>query len=47
MIIVLDTNSLLVCIVRKSRYRPIFDALLEGKVRLLISNDIVNDYAEN
>lgn len=44
--VVLDTNSLLVSIGRKSKYRPIFDALLEGKIRLLISNDIVNEYVE-
>lgn len=44
--VVLDTNSLLVSIGRKSRYRPIFDALLNGKIRLLISNDIINEYVE-
>lgn len=44
--VVLDTNSFLVSIGRKSKYRPIFDALLEGKIRLLISNDIVNEYVE-
>lgn len=44
--VVLDTNSLLVSIGRKSKYRPIFDALLEGKIRLLISNDIINEYVE-
>ena len=44
--IVLDTNSLLVSIGRKSKYRPIFDALLEGKIKLLISNEIINEYVE-
>lgn len=44
--IVLDTNSLLVSIGRKSKYRPIFDALLEGKVKVLISNDILEEYTE-
>jgi putative PIN family toxin of toxin-antitoxin system len=44
--VVLDTNSLLVSIGRKSKYRPIFDALLDGKITLLISNDIVNEYVE-
>lgn len=44
--VVLDTNSLLVCIGRKSRYRPIFDALLSGRIKLLISNDIANEYVE-
>lgn len=44
--VVLDTNTLLVSIGRKSKYRPIFDALLEGKITLLISNDIINEYVE-
>ncbi|MCO6488274.1 MAG: putative toxin-antitoxin system toxin component, PIN family [Phaeodactylibacter sp.] len=44
--VVIDTNSLLVSIGRKSKYRPIFDALLKGQFRLLISNDILSEYAE-
>jgi putative PIN family toxin of toxin-antitoxin system len=44
--VVLDTNSLLVSIGRKSKYRPIFDALLEGKIKLLITTEIVNEYVE-
>lgn len=44
--IVLDTNSLLVSIGRKSKYRPIFDALLEGQITLLITNDIISEYTE-
>ena len=44
--IVLDTNSLLVSIGRKSKYRPIFDALLEGRITLLITNDIISEYTE-
>lgn len=44
--VVLDTNTLLVSIGRQSKYRPIFDALLDGKIRLLISNDIVGEYVE-
>lgn len=44
--IVLDTNSLLVSIGRKSKYRPIFDALLDGKITLMISNDIISEYVE-
>ncbi|MCB0582963.1 MAG: putative toxin-antitoxin system toxin component, PIN family [Phaeodactylibacter sp.] len=44
--VVIDTNSLLVSIGRKSKYRPIFDALLSGRFRLLISNDILSEYAE-
>ncbi|MEL7426660.1 MAG: putative toxin-antitoxin system toxin component, PIN family [Bacteroidota bacterium] len=44
--IVLDTNSLLVSIGRKSKYRPIFDALLDGQITLLITNDIISEYVE-
>jgi uncharacterized protein len=44
--VVLDTNSLLVSIGRKSKYRPIFNALLDGKICLLVSNDILSEYVE-
>jgi len=44
--VVLDTNSLIVSIGRKSKYRPIFDAFLYGKIKLLISNDILTEYEE-
>lgn len=46
MIIVLDINVLLVTIARKSIYRPIFDALLEGEFQLVISNEILSEYVE-
>jgi putative PIN family toxin of toxin-antitoxin system len=44
--VVLDTNSLLASIPRKSFYRPIFDAIIEGQLTLLISNEILSEYAE-
>lgn len=44
--VVIDTNSLIVSIGRKSKYRPIFDALLSGKIRLVISNDVLSEYVE-
>ena len=44
--VVLDTNSLIVSIGRQSIYRPIFDAIIEGRIILLISNDIVSEYVE-
>lgn len=44
--VVLDTNSLLVSIGRQSKYRPIFDALLKGKIKLLITNEIAHEYLE-
>lgn len=44
--VVLDTNVLLVSIARKSKYRPIFDALQEGKFQAIISNEILSEYVE-
>lgn len=46
MIVVLDVNALLVSIPKKSPYRPIFNALIEGKFNLVISNDILSEYTE-
>ena len=44
--VVLDTNALLISIARKSRYRPIFDAILSNKIELVITNEILNEYVE-
>ncbi len=44
--VVLDTNSLLVSIGRLSRYRPIFDAFLQGEIKFLVSNDTLTEYQE-
>jgi putative PIN family toxin of toxin-antitoxin system len=44
--VVIDTNSLLVSIGRKSKYRPIFEAILTGRIKLLITNEIVSEYVE-
>ena len=44
--VVLDINVLLVSISRNSKYRLIFDLLLEGKFKLIISTDILAEYAE-
>jgi len=44
--IVLDTNVLLVSIPRNSRYRIIFDKFLAKQYTLVISNDILAEYAE-
>ena len=44
--IVLDTNVLLVSIALRSRYRPIFDALLNSQYILVVSNDILTEYEE-
>ena len=44
--IVLDSNVLLVAIGRKSQYRPIWNAFIEGKYQLIISEDILHEYEE-
>lgn len=44
--VVLDTNVLLVSIPSQSKYRPIFDAILNGKIEVVLSNDILNEYIE-
>jgi len=46
MIVVLDTNALLVSIPSKSIYRPILDALINGRFDLVLSNDILSEYVE-
>lgn len=43
---VLDTNGLLVSISKKSRYRPIFDAFLNRRFTLIVSTEILSEYAE-
>lgn len=44
--VVLDTNALLVSIAKKSKYRPIFEAILTAKIELVITNDILLEYVE-
>lgn len=44
--VVLDTNVLLVSIARKSKYRPIFDSLLNGNFHAVITNEILAEYVE-
>lgn len=44
--IVVDTNVLLVSIPKKSSYRVIFDALLEKRYTLLLTNEILTEYEE-
>ncbi|QDW28048.1 putative toxin-antitoxin system toxin component, PIN family [Pedobacter sp. KBS0701] len=44
--VVLDINVLLISIPKKSKYRPIFDALISGYFRSVISNDILSEYVE-
>lgn len=44
--IVIDTNCLLSCIGKKSPYRNVFDAFLENKFIICVSNEIVLEYEE-
>jgi putative PIN family toxin of toxin-antitoxin system len=44
--VVLDTNVLLISIPKKSKYRSIFDALINGHFQAVISNDILSEYVE-
>jgi len=44
--VVLDTNVLLVSIATKSRYRLIFDRLINNDLSLIISNEILSEYTE-
>jgi rRNA-processing protein FCF1 len=44
--VVLDSNVFLVAIGKRSRFRPIWQAFLDGKYELFISEDIVHEYEE-
>lgn len=44
--IVLDTNILIAVIGRKSPFRWIFDCIIEGRIILCVSNDILFEYQE-
>ncbi len=44
--IVLDTNVLLISLPKNSPYRLIFDAFLSGEIKLVVSTEILNEYAE-
>ncbi|MFC0517274.1 putative toxin-antitoxin system toxin component, PIN family [Mucilaginibacter angelicae] len=44
--IVLDSNILLVAIGKKSEYRPIWEAFIDEKYNLIISDEIIYEYEE-
>lgn len=44
--VALDTKVILVSIASQSKYRPIFDAILNGKIEVIVSNDILNECIE-
>ena len=44
--LVLDTNSLLQCISRRSRYHDLWLSLLDGRNILCVTTEILEEYAE-
>ena len=44
--IVLDTNCLLVCIASKSKFHAVWNAFLNEKFHLCVSNEIMYEYEE-
>lgn len=44
--LVLDTNSLIQCISRRSRYHDLWVSLLDGRNILCVSTEILEEYAE-
>ena len=44
--VLIDTNSLLQIISRKSPYRPIWDAFIAGRYDLCVTNEILDEYQE-
>lgn len=44
--VVLDTNALIQALPSKSQYHKIWTDFLEGKYRLCVSNEILNEYEE-
>jgi len=45
-IVVLDTNVLLVSLPKGSKFRLIFDAFLQNKYILTVSNEVLSEYVE-
>lgn len=44
--VVLDTNVLLTSLPKDSMYRKIFDALINGKIELAVSTEVLLEYEE-
>jgi uncharacterized protein len=44
--VVLDTNCFISCVGKKSPYRPVFDAYINGKFILCVSHEILLEYEE-
>lgn len=46
MLLVIDTNVLLVSIAPKSKYHWIYQAIISGKISIAVSNEILEEYLE-
>lgn len=44
--VVMDSNVLLVAIGKRSKYKPIWDAFIDGKYQLIISEEVLHEYEE-
>ena len=44
--VVVDTNCLLSCIGKRSTFRNVFDAFLDGRYDLCVSNEVLLEYEE-
>ncbi len=44
--VVIDTNCLLSCIGKKSPYRNVFDAFLQGRLTIVVNFEILLEYEE-
>lgn len=44
--LVLDTNSLIQCISRRSRYHELWLSIIDGRNTLCVTTEILNEYAE-
>ena len=44
--VVIDTNILLMSLPKMSKYRPIFDSLLQSKYTIAVSTEILQEYME-
>lgn len=46
MLVVIDTNVLLVSVSGKSKFHWLYQAIIEGKISIAFSNDILTEYEE-
>lgn len=44
--VVIDSNVLLVAVGRRSRFRPIWQAFMNGNYQIVISEEIIHEYEE-